>query len=88
MVDAICQSCGKMVQLPDPPMPRIMNLPAASVVVLEHPETAKCGNCGLIVGVGISSIEGVSLTAIPLPGQAKPEPLIIMPGSQKHPHRN
>jgi hypothetical protein len=82
MVEAICQSCGKLIELPDPATPRIMNLPAASVIVLEHPESKKCENCGLIVGVGISGIEGVLLTAIPLPGQAKPEPLIIMPGSR------
>jgi DNA-directed RNA polymerase subunit RPC12/RpoP len=68
----VCQACQAEIDLPQPENPRIINLPAVSMIVLEHPHIYRCTECGVHVSIGLCGGAPLSLVAIPLPEDKKP----------------
>lgn len=68
----VCQGCMNEIDLPEPTMPRIINLPAVSMILLEHPAVYHCPDCNVLITHGICGGDALSLIAIPLPEQEKP----------------
>jgi hypothetical protein len=85
MAKVICASCQELIELPDPPIARIINLEDVSMVVLQHGEHHKCPNCGLLLHYAITSLDGIDLVGSPMPGQDSKN-LIVIPG--QNPFRN
>jgi hypothetical protein len=57
----VCQGCRKQIELPDLPQPQIMNLPGASILIVEHSAQTMCPNCLQPV---VPAIAGANLALI------------------------
>jgi len=68
----ICQACNQEIDLPEPGYPRIINLPAVSMIVLEHPHIYTCPMCGAHITFGLTGGAPLAVTAIPIPEDQKP----------------
>ena len=68
----VCQGCQGEIEFPEPQNPRIINLPAVSMIVLEHPHRFICPECGVAITHGLSGGEALAIIAIPLPQDQQP----------------
>ena len=82
MVNVVCASCNQVVELPDPPTARIINLEDVSMIVLQHGTYHKCPACGTMLHFAISGCDGIDLVGAPLPGQEK-ESLLVKPNGTR-----
>lgn len=73
-----CAACGKATITPAMDQPHVLNMPACSVVTLQHPETFACEHCGAQL---VAAVARVNLNIIGVPAPPKKQPnLIIAPG--------
>ena len=74
----LCMGCERNTDAPNltPPVP--VNLPAVSMVIVQHPEQFACQHCGAVLTVGIANAQ-FSLVGAVVPKQAE-KPVIIVPG--------
>lgn len=80
-MQAICQKCQNVIDVPDLPEPQIVNLPGLSMVIVEHTLRGVCPHCALQVVAGICGVAKLAVMAIPLeeePGKIV-KPVIEMP---------
>lgn len=78
-MQVICAKCNQptdaRIQLRPP---QTINLPAVSVVIMEHPEQFACDKCGAILVPGIAKANLVLVSvAVPKPAE---KPVIVIPG--------
>jgi len=52
-MQVMCAGCKQPIELVDPGTPTFVNLPASSLIVLEHPKQGFCLNCKTAVSVAI-----------------------------------
>jgi len=81
-MQVMCAGCKQPIELVEPGTPTFVNLPASSLIVLEHPKQGFCLNCKTAVSVAIAGIGQLLLVAAPVPA-AQQERLIVMPGALK-----
>lgn len=75
----MCAKCGGLVEMEDPPRPRIINSGDISVLVADHTKRGFCFGCKLPVVVVVTAAQ-LQLAAMPVE-PAEPSPIIVMPGS-------
>jgi len=81
-MQVMCAGCRQPMEMVEPATLTFVNLPAASVIVLEHPKQGFCLNCKTAVTLAIGALEQIVLVAAPVPASAR-ERLIVMLGALK-----
>jgi hypothetical protein len=73
-----CAKCEGLVEMEDPPRPRILNSGDISVIVADHPKQGYCLACKLPVVAVVASAH-LELRALPIE-PAETSQIIVMPG--------
>jgi hypothetical protein len=71
-MQVVCQACEKEIELPAPSNPRIINLEAVSMIVLEHPQVYRCPECQTRVAYGLCGGEAIALALVAIPLEDNP----------------
>ncbi len=64
-MQAICQACQQIIEIPDLPEPTIINTPDVSLVMVVHPQRGHCPHCLKPVAAGICGAAKLAVMAIP-----------------------
>ena len=71
-----CQRCGQPVEIAVDP-PQIVNTPAISMVVVNHPKAGFCITCGTKVALYLQAAQ-MAWMACEMPAQQK-SPIVLVP---------
>lgn len=75
-----CSNCKAEVEVPAA-APTILNYFSVSLVIVEHPGSVVCSNCGLTVAAAIAEVGQIAIGAFPLPADKQNQRRIIVPGN-------
>jgi hypothetical protein len=78
-MQVMCAGCKQQVEINEVKPPQVFNLPAVSLLVLEHAEQPYCANCRAPVTVQVVGLAGLQLVAVPVAPEAQKK-LIVVPG--------
>lgn len=73
-----CGHCKQVTDAPDVGEPHVVNLPASSVIVVEHPEQSVCESCGTLIAPQIVRVQ-LMLAGFPV-APKKEKSLLVIPG--------
>jgi hypothetical protein len=77
----MCAGCHQPIDTPDLGQPQIMNLPTASILVVEHSTQVMCPNCKVPVVAAIAAAQ-LALVGALIPA-AEQKSIILAPNGMK-----
>lgn len=73
-----CGACGKSTAMPPIEKPHVANLPACSVVTVQHPDFFVCEYCGAQLAAAVAHVN-LQIVGVPVPPKTQ-QNLIVVPG--------
>lgn len=73
-----CTACGKPTSAPPIEKPHIVNLPACSVVTVQHPDVFTCEHCGAQLAHAVAHVN-LQIVGVAVPPK-KQQNIILVPG--------
>ena len=73
-----CMKCGQPTQCPAIDQPHVVNLPACSVITIQHAEPFPCEHCGTVLAPGVVQAQ-MAFAGYPVAPKQHPK-ILVVPG--------